>query len=99
MQYIITRMKVDDKGSIFGETIWSKVIIAATIKQAAYKAFREVLQRYEKEIFERYYAEASEVEWGILKDALTDYNHWVLLYTLEGQWLEEYSAHGLWTKG
>ena len=99
MKLIITHMQVDKRGVIYGETIWSKEIEAETIRQAAYIAFREILQRYEKVIFEKYYADAIEEEYGILKTALTDYHHWVLLYTPEGQWFEEYSSHGLWTKG
>ena len=92
-------MRVDDKGIVYGETIHSEIIEAETAKQAAYNAFRNILLSYEKELSDKYYTDVTEDMYGTLRDALTDHNIYVLLFTENGWWLEEYSAHGFWTGG
>jgi len=97
--YVVTHMKVDDKGLICGETIWSKVVLAENAKQAAFIIFKELLLKYEKELFNKYYSDTVEEEYGMLRDVLKDHNRQVLLYTSDGQWLEEYSCHMFWLGG
>jgi len=69
-------------------------------KEIIFDTCRELLLKYKKEIFIEYYSDVTVDMFGLLKNVVSDYlpNIWIMIYTEEGYWLEEYSVHRLWIK-
>jgi len=75
-------------------------IVKGDPKQIIFDTCRELLIKYKKVIYKKYYSDVTVKKYQILMETISDYlpDIWIMLYTDEGWWLEKYSVHRLWIK-